>query len=175
MPPPDPLLRRRDLSFSVPKEIPFHNIPIPRRAHNHRVLRVPTAVSDRRFMVLEGRDLSSSHHIIDINTGIMGSSVDILLTSAMYWGEVAPNKSTQHRMAFICCHWQIKRVFRIPSPGWVVHPSVIPFEIPKASTTDIRAHFPDIPKFDRLIFAIWYEITTITTAINERNAFKVSH
>jgi len=40
--------------------------------------------------------------------------------------------------------------------------------------SSIGGHFPDIPKFYGLILSIWNEITTISTAVNKCNAFKVS-
>ena len=39
----------------------------------------------------------------------------------------------------------------------------------------IRRHLPYIPKFDRLIFSIWDEVATISTGINESDAFYMSH
>lgn len=58
----------------------------------------------------------------------------------------------------------------IPREPWQASQDV---NIPGSSSTG--GHFPDIPKFYALIFAIWNEVTTISFAVNECNTFYVPH
>ena len=56
-----PLPARVGRCFTTPGKLPFDNIPIPRWAKKHRVIRVPTTVSNRWFMMLECCNLGSTH------------------------------------------------------------------------------------------------------------------
>lgn len=45
----------------IPRKFPSGNRPIPRRADQHRIERMPTTVSYRSFVMVESRNLSSGH------------------------------------------------------------------------------------------------------------------
>nr|GMD13016.1 hypothetical protein Iba_chr07aCG8920 [Ipomoea batatas] len=118
-------------------------------------MRVPAAISYSRSMVLQFRDLGTAHLVIDINALVMRSSVNILLGRAICRGEVTANQSTQYCMALISSHRLITGVLQVSRLRRVVHPSVIPFVIPKtARAGSVGGHFADIPKLDCLIFTI---------------------
>lgn len=46
-------------------------------------------------------------------------------------GEVAPDESTQHGVAFICCNRLVVRVLLLSSTSRIFHPPVIPIIVPE--------------------------------------------
>lgn len=104
-------MAERTSTLFIAVEFPFYDLPIPRRGDEHRVVRMPTAVSNRESMVFQNSNLITTHlqlitlcismekgsssaiksiewhlikfyHIVDINPRIIGSRVYVLLTGA---------------------------------------------------------------------------------------------